>query len=244
MNLLYTHCRQSRLTKTGMPQLPSLASLSTAFEKALTISEPIMQDTQEDYLKSIIHSNEYVRNCISNKKKDFNSLSYLIDRELSQSDCIKLGTGIEKVLKDIILDQNKALTDIKPKNDKGQKERDHLFKDEAQKIIHYAELKSNLYLDTEKCKSTASKCTQIQKELQEMYPDYTIQMYLIGLRYCKKDMLPKVVADKYTSIKDNVLGVNEYLTTLCRFAFVTEDSYKAFLNDLADAMFSSHPNNS
>ena len=199
-----------------------MASLTEAFRKTLTISERMQ--TQEGYLKSIIHSNEYVRNCVSNKKKDFNSLSYLIDRDLSQSDCIKVGTGIEKVLKDIILDQNKELED-------------HLFKDEKRKIIHYAELKSNLYLDTEKCKSTANKCMEIQKELQDLYPSYSIKMYLIGLRYYEKDSMPKVVADKYTAIQDNVLGVNEYLTTLCGFSFGHERDYKAFLNQLADAMF-------
>lgn len=234
----YANTAQDRQRQEqGMSKLPktSMASLTEAFRKTLTISERMQ--TQEGYLKSIIHSNEYVRNCVSNKKKDFNSLSYLIDRDLSQSDCIKVGTGIEKVLKDIILDQNKELEDIKPKNDKGKKERDHLFKDEKRKIIHYAELKSNLYLDTEKCKSTANKCMEIQKELQDLYPSYSIKMYLIGLRYYEKDSMPKVVADKYTAIQDNVLGVNEYLTTLCGFSFGHERDYKAFLNQLADAMF-------
>jgi hypothetical protein len=55
-----------------------------------------------DTLKTIIHKNEYIKNCSSNNKKDPSSLSFLIDKKLSQSDCIKLGNGVEKVLSDII----------------------------------------------------------------------------------------------------------------------------------------------
>lgn len=42
-------------------------------------------------LNNIITHNNYVINCKSNKKKDVDSLSSLINRNLSQSDCIKLG---------------------------------------------------------------------------------------------------------------------------------------------------------
>lgn len=214
-------------------------SLESLFEKTLTISDDkTHMHTQKEYLKHIIATNEYVSNCVSNKKKDINSLSYLIDRNLSQSDCIKLGTGIEKILKDIILDQNIRIRDIKPKNNKGKKERDHLFEDNNNKIIYYAELKSNLFLDTEKCKSTSNKCIEIQKELETLYPGYIIKMYLVGLRYYKKDEMPKTVADKYNIIKDNVVGINEYLTQLTdSFSFVNESEYKDFLNELANAMF-------
>jgi len=214
-------------------------SLEYLFEKTLTITEGIdPMHTKRDYLKKIINVNEYVKNCVSNKKKDDNSLSSLIERSLSQSDCIKLGTGIEKILKDIILDQNKKIIDIKPKNDKGKKERDHLFVDEQDKIVYYAELKSNLFLDTEKCKSTASKCIEIQKELEILHPGYTIKMHLVGLRYYEKDEIPKIVASKYYLIKDNLVGIKEYLTELTHnFSFENAIEYKAFLNELANAMF-------
>lgn len=189
-------------------------------------------------LKNIIDENEYVKSCVSNKTKDFNSLSYLIDRNLSQSDCIKLGTGMEKILKDIILKKNSQLENIKPKNKKGIKEKDHLFKDENLKIIYYAEIKSNLNLDTEKCKSTSEKCSLILEELQSEYPDYTIKMYLIGIRYYEKKIIPKIINNKYLSIIDNVLGVNNYLTEMnANVNFATEELYKEFLNYLADSMF-------
>jgi hypothetical protein len=190
------------------------------------------------YLTGIIVNNEYVKSCISNKNKDINSLSYLIYRGLSQSDCIKLGTGIEKVLKDIILDKNKLLQNIKPKNTKGQKEKDHLFKDDEKKIIYYAELKSNLNLDTEKCKSTSDKCVSILEELKIQFPDYEIKMFLIGLRYFDKKIIPKIIMNKYKIIQENVVGINDYFEHLhIDMKFADENEYKGFLNILANSMF-------
>jgi hypothetical protein len=189
-------------------------------------------------LSGIIANNQYVKSCISNKKKEVNSLSYLIDRELSQSDCIKLGSGIEKVTKDIILDKNKLLQNIKPKNMKGQKEKDHLFKDEEKKIIYYAELKSNLNLDTEKCKSTCDKCASILEELKTEFPDYEIKMFLIGIRYYEKKMIPKIILNKYTVIDNHLIGINDYFDYLnVNMKFDDENEYKEFLNVLANSMF-------
>jgi hypothetical protein len=190
-----------------------------------------------DYLTEIITNNSYVKNCTSNKEKDINSLSYLICRELSQSDCIKLGTGIEKVLKDIIIDKNKQLENIKPKNSKGQKEKDHLFKDEKNKIIYYAELKSNLNLDTEKCKSTSDKCELILDELKTEFVDYEIKMFLIGIRYYDKKIIPKIIINKYKNIHNNVVGINDYLQELNAGIQFDENDYKEFLNILANSMF-------
>jgi hypothetical protein len=189
-------------------------------------------------LKLIIDNNKYVKECISNKSKDFNSLSSLVDMNLSQSDCIKFGNGMEKILNDVIITKNPQLKNIKPINKKGKKERDHLFKNEIVKTIYYAEIKSNLNLDTEKCKSTSDKCLQIYEELRLEYPDYIIKMYLVGTRYYDKTIIPKIIKNKYLSIEENVVGVNEYLTELgTNFIFETEILYKEFLNYLANSMF-------
>jgi len=189
-------------------------------------------------LKLIIDNNKYVKECISNKSKDFNSLSSLVDMNLSQSDCIKFGNGMEKILNDVIITKNLQLKNIKPVNKKGKKERDHLFKNEVIKTIYYAEIKSNLNLDTEKCKSTSDKCLQIYEELRLEYPDYFIKMYLVGTRYYDKTIIPKIIKNKYLSIEENVVGVNEYLTELgTNFIFETEILYKEFLNYLANSMF-------
>lgn len=188
--------------------------------------------------KTIVNNNSYIQLSSSNKTKDIHSLSSLIERDLSQSDCIKLGTGVEKVLVDCILTNNHGLENIKPKNKKGVKERDHLFKDEANKIIYYAELKSNLNLDTEKCKSTSSKCSQILDELKEEFIDYKIELSLVGLRYFNTSDIPKIITNKYLTIKENVVGINEYLIKMqVRNIFQTEEKYKEFLNYVANSMF-------
>ena len=57
-------------------------------------------------LKKLIKENLYITQTSSNKKKDPNSLSSIVNRNLSQSDCIKLGTGIEKLLVDLILQKS------------------------------------------------------------------------------------------------------------------------------------------
>ena len=191
------------------------------------------------FLKSVVNGNEYVQSCTSNKAKDVHSLSSIVDRSMSQSDCIKLGTGLEKVFSELVLVLNPDLTSIKPKNSKGKKERDHLFANEATKTIFYAELKSNLNLDTEKCKSTSNKCVQIAAELAEEFPDYTIKMFLLGLRYCNKILYPKIITNKYTEIAENLVGVNDYFEALTGepLLFADEQGYREFLTYLADQMF-------
>lgn len=106
-------------------------------------------------IAKIIENNIYVKECKSNKKKDINSLSYLLDTIISQSDCIKLGIGCERILCDFILSNAQHLSNIKPINKKGSKERNHLFIDTKNKIIFYAELKGNINLDTEKSIETS-----------------------------------------------------------------------------------------
>ena len=188
-------------------------------------------------LSSIIASNEYVQNCQVNNKKDFHSLSYLIDQDLSQSSCIKIGHGVEKVFNDYIL-SNTNLISIKPKNSKGEKEKDHLFIDEEKKIIYYAELKSNLYLDTGKSKSTSKKCLDIKQELVRKYPEYIIKMFLVGIRYYEKVIMPPIILKKYSNIPENLCGVNDYFKNLgINELFIDENDYKEFLNSLASNMF-------
>lgn len=191
---------------------------------------------QQSFLQQVIAANDYVTNCTSNKSKDVHSLSSLVQRCLSQSDCIKLGTGLEKVLLDLIM-TNSAIKNIRPKNSKGKKERDHLFLNEATNTIYYAELKSNLNLDTEKCLSTSTKCLQILGELREEFPTHNICMFLVGVRYVDKSLMPKIITSKYSNIPDNVAGVNNYLQALGLPLFESEASYASFVNQLADAMF-------
>ena len=193
----------------------------------------------DEELTNMISGCSYIQECVSNKKKDENSLSYLVDSiPLSQSDCIKLGTGFEKLLADIVT-QNTTLVNIKTKNEKGVKEKDHLFMDTENKIIYYAELKANLNLDTEKSKSTYQKCQHIVEELHNAYPDYDLRWCLLGYRYTNKEKMSKVINTKYKEISENVFGINEYLQMVGVAHVFTEEKYKEFINRIAVSMFSS-----
>ena len=180
----------------------------------------------------------YINSIDNNKNRDFNSLSFLIKKTLSQSECIKLGIAIEKILRDIILTKNSSLTNIKTKNIKGEKEKDHLFKDEVNKIIYYAEIKSNLNLDTEKSISTINKCIDIKTELQSLYNDFEVKMFLVGIRYCNIDIIPSNIRKKYNKIDSNLCGINEYFSALnIPIQFYTGNQYIIFLNYISCKMF-------
>lgn len=190
-------------------------------------------------LNKLIRENSYISQTTSNKNKDTNSLSSIVTRNLSQSDCIKLGTGIEKILVDLILQKSEhsELKNIKPQNEKGVKEKDHLFINEVEQIVYYAELKANLNLDTEKSKSTYTKCQSIVDELKSLYPGYTIKWCLLGCRYIHSDNMPGCISKKYTTIKENLFGINQYLQLMNVNLQFTEETYADFVNNVADAMF-------
>ena len=188
-------------------------------------------------LTTLINECDYIKQCSSNKSKDLCSLSSLIKMSLSQSDCIKLGIGCEKLFCDIIL-KNTTCTNIKRKNKKGQKETDHLFCDQENKVIYYAELKANINLDTEKSKSTYQKCLQIESELKEEYPGYEIKWCLLAFRFIDYEKIPPLIQKKYIEIKDNLFGINQYLKLLNIDLEFSEETYSSLLNQIADAMFS------
>lgn len=187
-------------------------------------------------LQHLILDNKYIKECYSNKKKDKSSLSSLIDIPLSQSESIKLGIGIEDILRELI-SKYSNLKNIKPKNKKGNKERDHLFCDEKNKKIYYAELKANINLDTEKSKITSLKCLQIVEELNEQYSDYEINWCLVAYRYINFTDIPTTIKNKYNNISKNLYGINQYLSMLGINLVFDEKTYKSFLNDIAHAMF-------
>ena len=165
-------------------------------------------------------------------KDDNESLSILFDINLSQSEKIQFGNRMENLLSIFIL-ENTLLKNIKEKNSKGVKEIDHLFMDNINNVIYYAELKSNLNLDTEKSIQTVKKCKQIKKILKKKYPDYKIKMYLVSLRHLTTNTINKCIKNKYNEINDNLVGVNEYLIDLGipqQTEFENEINYKIFIN--------------
>lgn len=123
-----------------------------------------------------------------------------------------MGIALEKILSEYIVKNSKNLKNIKSKNTKGSREKDHLFRDDLNKIIYYAEIKSNLNLDTEKRNSTVKKVSDIIDELSAEHVGYKIVGNLVGLRYTSVVEIPSVIINWYTDTK--VMGINDYLELL------------------------------
>lgn len=172
----------------------------------------------------------------SKKKLDEESLSFIINRPLSQSESIRLGIAIENYFRNFIGNKT-GLKNIKKKNSKGQKEKDILFIDYNHKIIYYSEIKTNLNLDTEKSKSTYIKCQDIVKELQYEYKDFQIKWCLLGARYINCHEISEKVKKKYIDIKDNLFGINEFFQMFDIDLVVSKKEYKELLNHIADECF-------
>ena len=174
---------------------------------------------------------------INSKMRDPTSLSFLVDREMTQSQCIRLGIEIETTLRNFIT-QETSFENIRPKNKKGNKERDHLFCDHENKIIYYAELKANINLDTEKSKSTYKKCLSIVEELKIEYPEYDVKWCLLALRYIDNTKIPNNMKKRYSSISENLFGINDYFKMLGLNYKYTERTYKnKFINTIATHHF-------
>lgn len=151
-----------------------------------------------------------------------NSISSLINVPLTQSQCIKFGTHVEKLLRDFISSYD-HVKNVRPQNKKGESERDHLFLlNDGTKV--YAELKCNLNLDTEKRKKTCEKIQKISKEED-------CKGYLLAVRYING--IPNKVSKQYENV--NLINVTDYFKIFdipCPFGG-SELNYKMWLNQVA-----------
>lgn len=183
-------------------------------------------------IKSIIKNNVYVKKYRTKKGRNIHSMSYLVDGAITQSDCIKLGIAMESVTRDIIK-HHSNLDDIKQTNKKGVREKDHLFIDHAKKIVYYAEMKTNLCLDTEKCKSTEQKCKDIKLELEKIHDGYTVKSHLVGLRYPNHIDIPRIIQKKY---ENPIHSINEYFESLGVNVNFSNLDYSYFVNYVVESM--------
>ena len=159
------------------------------------------------------------------KGRSENSLSYLRDRPMEQSECIRLGTAMENALTQIT-EKNTKFENIKPKNERGQKEKDILFKNLVQNIIWYFELKSNIELDTEKLPETVKKIKE----------DNNYSGGLVSVRWLSKNDIPKNLRKRYKDLGDDeIYGVNDYFDAVgVPYKFEDYDEYKKFVNGILD----------
>lgn len=156
---------------------------------------------------------------------DFESIRSLIEFPMDQSQSIRLGTAVENILRKTISSKSKWV-DIKPKNQPGEKERDHLF--QLGDVTIYAELKSNLNLDSEKKKATLEKAMSIAKE------EHT-QGIIVALRHYSHETLSQSSCTNFYEKSDlKVLPVVEYLNLFSmENPFGSYDGYKKWLNYVA-----------
>jgi len=62
---------------------------------------------------------------------------------------------------------------------------------------------------------------------------YKIEMFLVGLRHLTNLTIKKEIKNKYCSINNNLIGINEYLLKLGipqQKEFKNEENYKIFIN--------------
>lgn len=209
-------------------EINELSELLSSQLNILEIKEDDNDINTQNKLLDLITEELYITKKIN---KDYDSFSYLIDRDINQSQSIQVGCRMEKFIRKIILELNNNIKDIKQKNKKNQKEKDHLFIDTKNKIIYYAELKANLNLDTEKSKSTYEKCLLIKNELEEKYPEYEIKWCLLGFRYLTNSLITTNIKNKYSVINNNLFGINDYFKMFdIDFKFKNENDYKNFVN--------------
>lgn len=198
------------------------------FKGDLTPDSSILRlSSVQEYLKSI-------KKC-EKKARDPTSLSYLIDRDLSQSACIRIGNVIEDIL-NIFLEyhlNNYYLRKNLKKNVKGDRQKDILFIDEESKHAIYAEIKANINLDTQKVKATVDSIKKVINSYEEN--GYSIQPYLITLRYLNTSDIPSAIAKKYQEIQ--LIGINDFMTDILHVEPLNElksyESYSKFLETVA-----------
>lgn len=188
-----------------------------------------------DNLFNIIKNNKYVKNYKpSLPKYSVYSLRYYIKRDISHSESIRLGLCLESIIRDIII-QYSGLTCIKQSNIKNKHERDHLFRNDTN--VFYAEIKSNLFLDTEKSKATDTKCSDVHQELENEFCGLNVKSFLVCLRYLYLNAtdIPPLIQKKF---KTKLFGINDYLSNLGVSVQFSEKEYVDFLNYALETMIS------
>lgn len=169
------------------------------------------------------------------KTRDTTSLSFLVKHDMSQSACIRLGNELEEILNLFIqaLIQKTYARSGDKKNTRGKRQKDILFLNETDKIAIYAELKSNINLDTEKYKATVQKVQAVEKELEEK--GYVVKAYLVSLRYLETMDIPRTSAQKYKDVK--LVGLRDFIEMIIPVERIKElasyDEYSTFLDKLA-----------
>lgn len=163
-----------------------LDSITDAFEKQLTVSEPETHPEVSKLQLCMKKGLEWIEKMIAKEQTTTKpgSISYLLfgARPSEQSINIKMGRFGEYLVKELIQTNTEfelLQCGIQAVNDK-KKDIDLIFKNETTKTVYYYELKGNIELDTEKIPATIAKCKEIETFIQSHYPDYKTHIGILN----------------------------------------------------------------
>lgn len=228
------------LLRTLRGATPSeLDMLRLVLFKGSTVKMTSMTDKITIYSAAIDRC-EYINRCDETAGgSDVHSFNSIVPVKLTQSEYIKLGICMEEFMSNIISTNTTTWTRIDTtRTKKGAKQRDHLFVNEAAKVVIYCEQKNNINLDTEKSIETKQKVRAIVAELESEYPGYTVRGFILAARYLSnaEDEAKHIIRLKYSDI--GVIGVNDYLALFdldsCSFTYRT---YKETIGEICRRKF-------
>lgn len=170
------------------------------------------------------------------------SMNSLIDCTITQSQCIKIGNALEKIVNYwVASDPTLPWKLMSNPVEKHEKQKDVLLKNEETQEILYAEIKANLELDTEKAPKTIQKIESVHTALQDKYPGWKVHSFLLSGRYLAFADIPAELSKRYQPLWDrgfSLLGMNEFLAKVgMGHRFVGYEEYRTFWTRVAKHMF-------
>ncbi len=187
----------------------------------------------------IIKKCKYIQKKCKYISDGYCSLSYLIkDKNLSHSQKIKLGHGLEHFLNDLIK-KNTKYKCINKKKFLKPNQIDGLYENIKLKKIIYTEYKSNIILDSQKRKATINHCNDIYNKISKLYTNYSVYGYVVNFRFLYIKDMPNITSLLKCKNQDNIkiIGINEFLKIFKFPVFKNYSEYSDFLNYLCEQNF-------
>lgn len=177
------------------------------------------------------------------KGRDSTSLSSLVNHDISQSAAIRLGNVLEEIFNIAIskfLTEKFVRSNLK-KNEKGERQKDVLMINEETKHVIYAEIKANINLDTQKAPATVKSTIDVVKAFETK--EYSVDGYVISLRYLSTKDVPAVLAKKYAPFTSHenikLIGIRDFLVKIMDepiSELSSYEKYSEFLTTLAKSL--------
>jgi hypothetical protein len=177
------------------------------------------------------------------KGRDSTSLSSLVNHDISQSAAIRLGNVLEEIFNIAIskfLTEKFVRSNLK-KNEKGERQKDVLMINDDTKHVIYAEIKANINLDTQKAPATVKSTIDVVKAFETK--GYTVDGYVIALRYLSTKDVPAVLAKKYALFTSHenieLIGIRDFLVKIMDepiSELSSYEKYSEFLTTLAKSL--------